>query len=667
MAIPYVQSIDLNDFQLLNFVVHSAGSSPTNSGTLGGMMWWDSTNYDLKVYNDDDSAWNSLVQGPASSTDGYIPRWSGTLGNKLSTGLSLVTTVGDPGVDTAIVTDQGIREAINTAISGGVTYKGGYNATTDTPSLDDGSPIAGILQGDMYVVTVAGDFFTIAVDVGDALIAIQDSPTLEAHWTVVNRNITETFIELTDTPANYSGSGGYMVMVDSTPDALEFIDPSGYNLSNFNNNLYTAAALTKVDDTNVTLTLGGTPATALLQATSISVGWTGTLAETRGGTGTGTYTTGDILWASAANTLSKLGIGTGLQHLRVNSGATALEWADPPTGLGTHNLLDGSTHPDTVAQGATQGSIIIGNSTPAWDELVVGGATTFLYTDGTDVSWKDVDFADLGTTPTTLSGYGISDTGANFNTALSDGSFAFTGGAHHDGFSDFVGDEHVDHTTVSIITGATSGLSGGGTIAASRTLLLDVSALTAVTTVLDADQFAVYVDGTGQRKITWANMKSELASEINLADLTPGSGIAGSAYDGSTARTFDLDINSLSTETTIATGDFVPFWDITATATNKKITWANVLSAIETGMDTAGYATVKVGDVASGIAPTITHSLNKTEVTDIVVEIWRQSDGKKVGVELTGATADTVTVNFGAAAINPSLGTFRYVVIGVQE
>lgn len=41
------------------------------------------------------------------------------------------------------------------------------------------------------------------------------------------------------------------------------------------------AALTKTDDTNVTLTLGGTPATALLQATSLTLGWTGTLAYAR--------------------------------------------------------------------------------------------------------------------------------------------------------------------------------------------------------------------------------------------------------------------------------------------------------------------------------------------------------------------------------------------------
>jgi len=45
------------------------------------------------------------------------------------------------------------------------------------------------------------------------------------------------------------------------------------------------AALTKTDDTNVTLTLGGSASTALLNAASLTLGWTGTLAVSRGGTG----------------------------------------------------------------------------------------------------------------------------------------------------------------------------------------------------------------------------------------------------------------------------------------------------------------------------------------------------------------------------------------------
>jgi hypothetical protein len=54
------------------------------------------------------------------------------------------------------------------------------------------------------------------------------------------------------------------------------------------------SALTKADDTNVTLTLGGTPASALLAAASLTLGWTGSLAVGRGGTG-GTVASGTLL------------------------------------------------------------------------------------------------------------------------------------------------------------------------------------------------------------------------------------------------------------------------------------------------------------------------------------------------------------------------------------
>ena len=72
----------------------------------------------------------------------------------------------------------------------------------------------------------------------------------------------------------------------------------------------TPSALTKTDDTNVTISLGGTPATALLQGVSLTMGWTGVLAIPRGGTGLGS-------------------LGTANQLLRVNTGATALEYFTP--------------------------------------------------------------------------------------------------------------------------------------------------------------------------------------------------------------------------------------------------------------------------------------------------------------------------------------------------
>jgi hypothetical protein len=51
------------------------------------------------------------------------------------------------------------------------------------------------------------------------------------------------------------------------------------------------AALTRTDDTNVTLTLGGSPSTALVNAASLTLGWTGLLAKSRGGTGVSAATT----------------------------------------------------------------------------------------------------------------------------------------------------------------------------------------------------------------------------------------------------------------------------------------------------------------------------------------------------------------------------------------
>ncbi len=80
--------------------------------------------------------------------------------------------------------------AINTTISGSLIYKGGYDAAANAPLLD-ATPIAGIKQGHTYVVTVAGTFFAEDVQIGDMVIAKQDSPTLAAHWTTVNKNIPD--------------------------------------------------------------------------------------------------------------------------------------------------------------------------------------------------------------------------------------------------------------------------------------------------------------------------------------------------------------------------------------------------------------------------------------------------------------------------------------------
>jgi len=106
---------------------------------------------------------------------------------------------------------------------GGMTYIGGYNASTNTPDLDVAP--SGITKGSTYTVTAAGSFFAEAVQIGDMLIAEQDNPTLLTHWTLVNKNIVdivsasttaEGLIELATQPEVDAGSDAVRAVTPAT-------------------------------------------------------------------------------------------------------------------------------------------------------------------------------------------------------------------------------------------------------------------------------------------------------------------------------------------------------------------------------------------------------------------------------------------------------------------
>ena len=87
----------------------------------------------------------------------------------------------------------------------------------------------------------------------------------------------------------------------------------------------------------------------------------GTLAVDRGGTGTGSYTKGDLLAASGGTALTKLGVGTNGQVLRANSAtATGLEWSadfvgtvTSVSGTGAISVATGTTTPAISVAAAT--------------------------------------------------------------------------------------------------------------------------------------------------------------------------------------------------------------------------------------------------------------------------------------------------------------------------
>ncbi len=102
----------------------------------------------------------------------------------------------------------------------------------------------------------------------------------------------------------------------------------------------------------------------------------------------------------------------------------------------------------------------------------------------------------------------------------------------HDSLSGFDANKHVDHTGVSIATAATSGIAGGGTIAATRNLSLNINGLAGESAIVAADTLAFYDDTAGaNRKVTLAQLSTALgaADEKVKVDSGATAGYLGAA------------------------------------------------------------------------------------------------------------------------------------------
>jgi hypothetical protein len=136
-----------------------------------------------------------------------------------------------------------------------------------------------------------------------------------------------------------------------------------------------AAALARVNDTNITLTLSGSPTVSLLAATTITVGWAGTLAAGRlnsnvvQGITNDTNVTGSIaaqvLTLAWAGTLAVARGGWGLTTLTphavyVGAGTSV------PTALGigaTNTVLHGNTGADPSFSAVVEGDLSLSDVT----------------------------------------------------------------------------------------------------------------------------------------------------------------------------------------------------------------------------------------------------------------------------------------------------------------
>lgn len=239
-------------------------------------------------------------------------------------------------------------EVINGAAIATATF---VTNTNETATLPNSQPLSLLATGIMKVTTATGIVSSLAIPL-----------------TEVNGGTAQSTYTLGDTLYS-SGANTLAKLSGNITTVKQFLSQTGTGVvsaapvwSTISGGDITGAALTEVSDTNVTLTLGGTPATALLRAASITAGWTGQLAVGRGGsntdgssfhaympllvgtTNTGAFQSVDPTGASAGDVLTFVS-NSAVPTWQANAGSTAIQTIDGDSGSmsGTTVTISGST------------------------------------------------------------------------------------------------------------------------------------------------------------------------------------------------------------------------------------------------------------------------------------------------------------------------------------
>ena len=308
----------LTSFSAANYALYSTSSSALTAGTLpvaaGGSGATTFTANGV-VYGNGTSALGVTSAGTTGQVlvgnTGSAPSWatvSSSLVSSFQTSLSGLTP--------------------STATTGAVTLAGTLGPTSG------GTGLTSYTQGDLVYATAANTLGRLAdVATGNALISggvgadplwgkIGLSTHVSGTLPIGNGGTGQTTASAAFDALNPMTTVGDMIYEGSGPTAVRLPIGSTNQVLTVVGGIPSWQTPSSGGVTTISFgSTGLTPSTATSGAVTVA----GTLGATSGGTSQSTYTTGDILYASASNTLTKLPIGTAGQVLSVAGGVPS--WA----------------------------------------------------------------------------------------------------------------------------------------------------------------------------------------------------------------------------------------------------------------------------------------------------------------------------------------------------
>ena len=320
------------------------------------------------------------VLGTASSSDLFVDNTvtfssitNGVLAVNGSGAVSASTTISSSFIEDAYVLNTG------DTITGNLTFSGA-NAVLNGNYLSGDGDNEGVFVASSGNVGIGdsnpGARLEITPSGTDMLYLNNSSGALRTDFSVDGSS--NSLLRMRDTADNvdviisagpavtYFNGGGNFGIGDTSPASLFTVGNGDLFQVNSSGAIAAATGITSSGTitfsglTNALLATNGSG--QLVSTTSISTSLlSGTIDETNGGTGQTAYTTGDILYASGANTLARLPIGSAGQVLKIAGGVPT--WgADNAGGSGGSGLWATSTDSLITYPADTSDIIVIGTS-----------------------------------------------------------------------------------------------------------------------------------------------------------------------------------------------------------------------------------------------------------------------------------------------------------------